>query len=59
MYKLMLRDTEDNLKTFIDFFKLLEKKDYLILYSISSLYKDRNSLYYRVYIELSLQFFEF
>lgn len=53
-YKLRLRDTESNLKTFIDYLKFRESKGDLVLYSVSSLYKDRNSLYYRVYIELGL-----
>lgn len=57
-YKLRLRDTQNNLKIFIDYLKLKESKGDLVIYSISSLYKDRNSLYYRVYIELGLNPFD-
>lgn len=57
-YKLRLRDTENNLKIFIDYLKLKESEGDLVIYSISSLYKDRNSLYYRVYIEFGLNPFD-
>lgn len=57
-YKLRIRDTIDNLQLFVDFLKLLEGKDYIVIYSVSSFYPDNNSLYARVYIEIGLQPFE-
>lgn len=52
MYKLRVRHTKEQLECFIEFLKYLENEHYLVIYSISPFYKDRNSLYYRVYIEL-------
>lgn len=52
MYKLRVRHTKEQLQCFIEFLKYLENEHYLVIYSISPFYKDRNSLYYRVYIEL-------
>lgn len=57
-YKLRVRDTIDNLQLFVDFLRFLEKKDYIVIYSVSSFYPDNNSLYARVYIELGLQPFQ-
>lgn len=55
MYKLRIRDTEKNLNNFINYLKLKESEGDLIIYSVSDIYKDKNSLFCRMYIEIDLK----